>query len=280
MDVAYILSPARSGSTFLQFLLSGHPEVVGLGEVRQVLKEYRRNGGPVKRSRGCSCGKKAEHCSFWGPVLRDLPGLSHQAAFNRVLTQFESLFPGKVLIDSSKSGAFLESHYLPALLAAEGSEINLKVLYLVRDFRGWVTSVKKHRARVSRTSWWFDSEVLTSYNWLYSSIKWLCRVRRHQIEVLPVYYEHLVFDTNHQLRRIFSFLGVNGFDVTASSSKEVHELYGSASMKSDPHGSSRIVYDTSWMENVGFVAWGALFILPAMFNMYYARKISVDEEDD
>ena len=64
MDVVYILSLARSGSTFLQFLLGGHPKVVGIGEVGHVLEQYCKTIGSSKVTSHCSCGAQSGLCPF------------------------------------------------------------------------------------------------------------------------------------------------------------------------------------------------------------------------
>jgi len=138
LDIVYILSPARSGSTFLQLLLGGHPNIVGIGEVKHVLKEYCQTQSPKNPAHGdqCSCGQEPRKCPFWGPILDDLSGASMETAVKLILEHFSRLFPDKMLIDSSKSGEFLENYYLKKLCLDDDLQIQLKILYLVRDFRG------------------------------------------------------------------------------------------------------------------------------------------------
>ena len=273
MDVVYILSPARSGSTFLQFLLGGHPEVVGIGEVSHVLREYCKTTDFSKVMSHCTCGVQPGACPFWGSILKDLPSLSLQAGFTQVLGQFDKVFPDKVLLDSSKSGAFFEDYYLAHLRSANDQQLRLKILFLVRDFRGWVISIKKHWLRTGLSNLWNTNIIINSYRWLYTSIKWLYRIRKHNIPFLPIYYEHLVFDTGNQMQRIYDFLGLPPTSFTLSPTK-VHELYGSPTMKSDPRKLSRVVYDAEWMQNCWFFFLGPIFIPPVLFNSTYAKRTS------
>ena len=196
MEVAYILSPARSGSTFLQTLIGAHPQVVGIGEVSHVLREYCQTPVPRNPAHGghCSCGAQPELCPFWGSILGDLPRLAPGMGFRHILEHFAHTFPGKTMVDSSKSGGFLENFYLSHAKSEGEPEVQLKILYLVRDFRGWVTSIRKHRSRAGTGTFWNSSIVLNSYRWFYTSTKWLLRIRRYAVPFLPVYYEHLVFD--------------------------------------------------------------------------------------
>ena len=73
-SVIYILSDNRSGSTLLDQLLGGHPDVVSLGEVHHlvayVLKD-RTLYDPVHEL-VCSCGKDIPACPFWSSVARRL----------------------------------------------------------------------------------------------------------------------------------------------------------------------------------------------------------------
>jgi len=274
MDVVYILSPTRSGSTFLQFLLGGHSEIVGIGEVSHVLREYCKTTSSSKITSHCTCGMQPGLCPFWGSVLKDLSSLSLQAGFTQILGQFDKIFSDKILLDSSKSSVFFEDYYLAHLHSTNDQQLRLKILFLVRDFRGWVMSIKKHQLKSGLSNLWNTNIIINSYRWLYTSVKRLYRVRKYNIPFLPVYYEHLVFDTENQMQRIYDFLGLPPTSFTLSPTK-VHELYGSPTMKSDPRKLSGVVYDAEWMQNWWFFLLGPLFVPPVLFNSIYAKSTSI-----
>jgi len=66
INVIYILSNGRSGSTLLDLLLGAHPRIWTLGEAHMLPWEVRWKGP-------CGCGKPHEECGFWEPLLPQLP---------------------------------------------------------------------------------------------------------------------------------------------------------------------------------------------------------------
>jgi hypothetical protein len=278
MDVVYILSPARSGSTFLQFLLGGHEQIIPLGEVSHVLQEYCRTRSSLTATGHCSCGSLRQSCPFWGAILKKLPILTPQDGFRLILERSSQVYPAKILVDASKSGVFLEEHYLNHIQQGNRLQIRLRIIFLVRDFRGWVTSIRNHRVRKGEGNFWKKSRIISSYRWLYTSIKWLYRVRNLNLPFLPVYYEHLVFNTERELRRIYDFLGLVCTRTIALSPQATHELYGSPTMKADTKNLSQIVYDTQWMKDWRFALYGPILSLPIWFNYWYADRIGYSQK--
>ena len=66
INVFYILSNGRSGSTLLDLLLGAHPQMWTLGEAHMLPWEVRWRGP-------CGCGKPHQECVFWKPLLPLLP---------------------------------------------------------------------------------------------------------------------------------------------------------------------------------------------------------------
>ena len=66
INVIYILSNGRSGSTLLDLLLGAHPRLWTLGEAHMLPWEVRW-GGP------CGCGVPHQACDFWKGLLPLLP---------------------------------------------------------------------------------------------------------------------------------------------------------------------------------------------------------------
>jgi hypothetical protein len=67
---AFILAPRRSGSTLLDNLLAGHPDVVSIGEIDK-LRAYAledRSLYDPKQPLICSCGATVSECPFWRRV--------------------------------------------------------------------------------------------------------------------------------------------------------------------------------------------------------------------
>jgi hypothetical protein len=73
MKVIYILSPTRSGSTFLEYLLSSSDQLFSLGEIAHVLRDYCENRRrDEEASFTCSCDIPREESPFWGELLHIL----------------------------------------------------------------------------------------------------------------------------------------------------------------------------------------------------------------
>ncbi len=63
--LVYILAPSHSGSTLLCMLLSGHPDVCTIGELK-----INSLGDPDRYL--CSCGQPIRQCDFWRRVTRTM----------------------------------------------------------------------------------------------------------------------------------------------------------------------------------------------------------------
>lgn len=173
----YIAGYGRSGSTWLEGVLSSHPQIQGLGEWGFL---FRKLGcrPEILADLGvrCACGNILNRCEFWGPVLQRLSTaisdrvedfirlhkyvegiggmnklhLNYQASSNREKNYretewqiyraiWEQVPPAtKFLIDSSKT-AYSTARRPLALYELCG--INLKVIHLVRDVRGVMWSM-------------------------------------------------------------------------------------------------------------------------------------------
>ncbi len=259
--IAYIYSPARSGSTFLQFLLSNHPDMIGLGELYRVVQDINHKSEEIWDGIDCSCGSVAADCDFWSELVRRADSAPPITAGD-VVGRFAQKFPDKVLIDSSKNGDEID-RYLA------NDQVELKMIILVRDYRGWVLSALKYnRLRREKSSGTGNSlsftynRVIMSYRWLYSTAKRMMVARRKNIDVLHVYYENLVFDTEKQTQRINEFLGIDATEMRLDVKPEnSHELYGNSSLRSDSRKSSSIVYDMTWLTD-GRLAFYSVVLFP------------------
>ena len=76
--IIYICSNAHAGSTILELLLSGHPQITSLGEVLHLPHELGK-GYP------CSCGKRIEKCEAWKHAL---DGIKRKKGIDVVRTPF------------------------------------------------------------------------------------------------------------------------------------------------------------------------------------------------
>ena len=280
MKVIYIASEPRAGSTFLQLLLSTHPAVVGLGEIAQVIKRARFIQEKNAHLPPCSCGAEQNDCPFWAPLLPQLFDGELQSGHHLVLNRFRSEFPDSVLVDSSKNMEALQAFYL----SQNDPDIELHVIYLIRDFRGWVPSVHKRRLEtanysaedVPAYSRSYQAElhrrrrslkalrygyVQDCYRWLHRTQTALRFLEERRVPHLVVSYEELVFRLDAQSKRIGDFLGLEfSHDSGNLTSAEAHELYGSDTVRK-PQSGSRVFYDHWWLRDPRS-AWFAPLIMP------------------
>lgn len=239
-SITYILSLEHSGSTFLQYLLATQTNFLGLGEVNQLAK----GRGWDNSNQVCSCGELLSNCQVWQTV--ELISRSNAIEWYRELTySLQQKYPQFThWIDSSKSFEGLE----PWLqLQIEGTISDVRVLFLVRDVRGWAVSDRKTRQRKGRAS---RLLALSMLSWWQAQRQFLNQLSRRNLTYQIVSYEGLVFQTHPAICRISKFHSLN-FEETDWSTKlnhdipVVHDVFGNR-MKNNPKLRTAITYDDSW----------------------------------
>ena len=151
IKVVYIVGLGHSGSTLLDLLLSGHPRIMGLGEIGSVLWNKTRSGEYTEHI--CSCKQLMNECEFWSQ-FKTTKGRDKIEEYRSVL-HLTREFGKKVIVDSSKNLPPLEC--LKQL--HDNKEIELKVIFLVKDKRGWAASMKKADKR------WGKEEKASFHYW-------------------------------------------------------------------------------------------------------------------
>ena len=252
MKSIFILSLARSGSTFLEMLLVGHPKLVGVGEVAHVLRLYNRRNAKPRKLRRCSCGSMPSECRFWSPLLPRLQATPRAEGFRCIERHFDALYPDKIAVDNSKSWDALEQYYL-----RERREV--RVLFLVRDYRGWSRSLDSHLARDGR---WRRGLVVNGYRWLLAQLQTLVRLQRSGVPFMLVRYESLVFDRRRELRAVSKFIGVDVTGVDRPGQGESHELLGN-SARLEERRSADIIYDQAWLDG-----WQEVLLAPFLLPVH------------
>lgn len=261
MNIAYILGLGHSGSTFLQLVLSTHPDVVGMGEIDKLLKELEA-GVAEKDIPLCSCGETITNCSVWGELKPHLKGLNKQEALKKILTHFEAQFPHTTMVDASKSLHFLRDCYQPN----KHPDHKIKVILVIRDIRSWLNSVKKTNLRKGRKNY---GAVYEGYRWLNANLRNLKYLKNSNFEYKVVVYEDLVFRYESVQADLFKFLELSPAPSIQLPAKS-HDIYGNR-MKNDPSKQGKIVYDHAWMKN-GYQPLVSMLLSPQyVFNkQFYA----------
>ncbi len=236
--LVYVAGYGRSGSTLLDMLLSGHPEVFGVGEVNTFLAEEAAGGS-------CSCGESLRQCVIWQQVIDRLKadvdgfgspeliaamyaaeaasGVAVNAAERRArnreagrlwrtfYTELAHASGCSIIVDSSKTARFCVRR--PLRLAVDAG-LDVRIIHLVRDPRAVIYSERRrgNNARLESgvggnglggvlrpvTGWLMANSAVEVYR------GWMLP----GVPVKRVRYEDLVTDPAQSLTEIADFVGV------------------------------------------------------------------------
>ncbi len=205
MQVIFIASLSHSGSTLLDLMLNAHPEVMSVGELKQLGRFARLE--KIGRRRRCTCGAATVHdCEFWSRVGaltevatgQSLPDLNvedygDEASFNRdsvILLRAIAEASGKeYIVDSSKNTPRL-------LLLLRNPDINVFPVFLLRNPKGQICSAKKRPVPLATL---IGSYIRTNRE-IYNAVK----DRPHAV----VRYEQLVQRPEETLTSLMQGLGL------------------------------------------------------------------------
>lgn len=265
--LAFITSLERSGSTLLDITLGRHPDLVSFGEVARVLLPHCGGGMPSVVDRPCSCGARVADCQFWGPVTREIskrePSLNLQERYRIFLRHFQEFYgPSKIPVDSSKFVSAME-----ALVSLKQEGLDLKLLFTVRDVRGWSSSSKRadKRKREIPYSRIFTKDILKWWKpylrhnvlrhipfWL--PLEWYIRnslierfILSNNISFHRLSYEMLALNTDDTVANMHRFIGIT--PGLRSDAPHAHIVRGNR-MAFDQDKISSINYDRQWLSEV------------------------------
>jgi len=236
--LVYIVSLGHSGSTILQYILAGHANVLGLGEIAR-LNRGRVLSNSLQR---CSCGLPVDSCSIWKDIVTD-NNTSELSFYKHLSEKLKVHFPQIThWIDTSKS----IKHINPWLqLLKDGVISEIKILYLFRDVRGWALSEKTRRKKRNLPS---RSLLMLMFDWKRRQKRMLKQLQKTQPDFLIVSYESIMFQTQSALARIASFVDLQADNknwLEGLKRSVVHDVYGNR-LKDDPVKRSQIIYDDRW----------------------------------
>jgi hypothetical protein len=312
-QIIYIAGYGRSGSTLLERLLQCEPNFHPCGEMSNFFKVYGANQSL------CSCGQSLEQCEYWGNVAKDflrkgfsLQGFSECARAQKkreaLPTHGGSFFPiryqqryaqfmkpfldsvvsnlppdSNVLIDSSKTA--YSTFRRPLALSQLGLEYRVRVIHLVRDFRGVAQSIRKGLNRKLEAGEPGDAPLpLTRamLGWFFGNMA-ASRLKHHlgHDHYYLLRYEDLVEDPVQSLKSLELFLQMNlgRCIVAARKAREgsgiqipkIHQLSGNRMR----FGSElKIRPDYAWKENMNKTTsfFTKTLLLPMMKKYGYLRR--------
>ena len=236
----YIAGRAHSGSTFLDVLLNGHPDIKGCGGVLEALAR-----GPEER---CSCGERVRECPAWSkawaayerrtghPIDADVPALyartdirqfgaamgsepdkvdddwhGYAAATRTLSAAIGEAFGVRAYVDSNKE-------YTRALMMLK-SDPQAKVIHIFREpditvashyHRLGTGSPIKFMKRTYRPGLMtFPFMMLISAGWSVGMIAAIRTARAYPDRVLHLSHDAFSTDPRGELKRIGAFLGID-----------------------------------------------------------------------
>jgi hypothetical protein len=260
LTVVYIAGSGRSGSTLLDLLLGSLPGACSLGEFARIWYKL------SLPDQYCGCGRLFPECPFWSAVARDAIGgfetvdAARLHRFERRMALGKNLlglrFPrflagpvreeirrdaelrgalyrgaagrsgARVLVDSSK-------HLYNLLIMRQVPGVDLKVVYLVRDSRGFANSWTRLKKEFVNGKAVHTVPVRTVR---YSARHWAWQRVRDRILLagtggfLRVRYEDLCRDPAATIQRIMTFAGypemASPFDPTNIVPANHHTVHG------------------------------------------------------
>jgi len=206
VKVIYIAGTSHSGSTLLSLMLNAHPDIVSVGELHNLSRQFKISL-TKQVNRCCSCGADSLwNCDFWSDVderVRQLSGKSlvdhnvldyanvnKSGSSNAVVFKAISDVSGKQLIvDSSKQPNRMS--YLTRL-----GELQVYPIHLIRNPEGQINSVLKKRRGLLKP--------ILRYELVHAQIRRALKAIPHNI----VHYEDLVLNPESTLRTVLHPLGL------------------------------------------------------------------------
>ena len=263
----------------LDLILGSHPMFVGLGEIFQVL---RPDMNRFNTNEYCSCGKLVDECLFWGPAaeaLRNTQSLGPKERYRQVFNTFDSIYDNQtILIDSSKLLSVLK-------IVNTMAEVDLKVIYLIRDVRAWTISRINHRTKnpgyygprgryvkrlagqfgwAAQAAGWafpFATKMPAYHFWLwYMQNKQIQKyLHLNAVEYFQLGYDELGLNPERMMTALSEFLDIpdSGLDFSSLDSRS-HVLIGNTK-KTDAKRRQGIFYDYRWLHRNDWLLSAAAF---------------------
>lgn len=275
----YIAGGGHSGSTLLDLILGASSNGFGMGEVC-FYNSYRYQLDDPKlyaiKSNKCSCGNDFDNCSFWNEVHQesgknldisrrysiidsfktvwniicpvkfvrfDMKNPDDHLFFDSVLKVLNGNKP-KFLIDSSKDPRRLLM--LESLLGKK----KLKVIFLVRDIRGYVNSYSNpNKWRVIDAGLKPQNFLRVAFRWAIVNIFLVIYLKLQKIDYLKISYDKFCQNPDEQLLKIKKkwSLNIPINYLEAVKKKEYHNIHGNLMKFSNIN---KIKWDRSWAEQL------------------------------
>lgn len=239
--VIFIASLSHSGSTLLDLMLNAHPQIVSVGELKQLGRFARQE--KVNRRLRCTCGAETLlACDFWAPVsarteatigrtIRELNVESYNEveSFDRdnvaLFQAISAVADKRYVVDSSK-------HVLRLARLIENPALDVVPIFLLRDPKGQICSSQKRTSSLIK----FIRNYVRTNRGIYGIVK----ERPHAV----IHYEDLVQDPERTLDRLLARLGLLFDPRQLQWASGVHHNVGGNGMRRG--NSSELKLDERW----------------------------------
>jgi hypothetical protein len=247
LKVVFIASLSHSGSTLLDLMLNAHPEMISVGELKQLGRFARLE--KIGRRRRCTCGAASVYdCEFWSAVGvlteaagRHLKQLNVEDYADRQSFDPDNAILFKAIADASGKDYVVDSSKHPArlMLLLENPEIDVFPVFLLRNPKGQIHSAQKTPTPLSKL---ISSYVRTNRE-IYGAVK----DRPHAV----VHYEELVRSPEDTLTGLMGALGLQFDRRQLDWASPVRHNVGGNGMRRGT--SSELKLDDRWRDQLSLV---------------------------
>jgi hypothetical protein len=238
----YIGGYGHSGSTLLEYLLTGCTELVACGEVASVVRDR-------LKKKHCTCGRRSEACPIWSQVLSSgapLTEKTHEALTLALLARAGKRFD--LMVDSTKTAL---GHALAPFRLRRALGEDFLLVHLVRDPRAvaWSAIKKTERRKMTVNRRLYCARVALAW----SAANLACELFGlfHPKQYLRLRYEDFVAAPREKLDRIFQRMlpGAKFHAATLGVTDNRHQLYGNR-MRGKPLTLEDVKEDRAWQTDM------------------------------
>jgi hypothetical protein len=236
--LVYIGGYGHSGSTLLEYLLTGCTELLACGEVASVIRD-----GLKKQQ--CTCGRRSEACPIWNQVLSagaPLSGKTHEALTLALLARAGKRYD--LMVDSTKTAS---GHALAPFRLRRALGKDFLLVHLVRDPRAvaWSAIKKTERRNMIVNRPLYCARVALAW----SAANLACEMFSllHPKQYLRLRYEDFVAAPREILDQILQRVspGAKWHAETLGFTDNRHQLYGNR-MRGKPLALGDVKQDHAW----------------------------------
>lgn len=244
----------HTGSTVIDMSLGCNSKIVGLGEVVNLLKSGGDNFSKQDFTQiKCSCGKDMNHCDFWSGLKTDLVKYQQEVLeikYDRLIDYFNNKYGDNIiLVDSSKNS----TGYLTYL----NNKYDLRILFLVRDFRGWAFSRRQRNG---------NSYISLAINWMKANLRFKQFLNANKMNYLTIGYEEIALFPELLLKKICEFLDIPfENEMLAPHKTKSHIIRGNVD-KGDTEKMKNISYYCRWFTSTGLAILSPFFLPIVIWN--------------